>query len=97
MVGETRSKNKEDLESAKRIIASTRRIPEKLGLEVVDSVNDLENAMSDIGMRICKITMKCETKEEYQIADNMVMAFTGKTLEHLLENIREKEGSNSEV
>ena len=55
---ETKKKNcestKKEMNSTKRIIGNTRQIPVKLGMEILDSVNDLENAMSDIGMRICK-------------------------------------------
>lgn len=91
---ETKQKNcestKKEMNSTKRIIGNTRQIPVKLGTEILDSVNDLENAMSDIGMRICKIVMKCQT-EEYALVDQMVYAFAGKTLEQLLEEIRKHE------
>lgn len=68
---ETKQKNcestKKEMNSTKRIIGNTRQIPVKLGTEILDSVNDLENAMSDIGMRICKIVMNCQTEEEYAL------------------------------
>lgn len=92
---ETKQKNcestKKEMNSTKRIIGNTRQIPVKLGTEILDSVNDLENAMSDIGMRICKIVMKCQTEEEYALVDQMVYAFAGKTLEQLLKGIRKHE------
>ena len=47
--------------------------------------------MSDIGMRICKIVMNCQTEEEYALVDQMVYAFAGKTLEQLLKEIRKHE------
>lgn len=79
---ETKQKNcestKKEMNSTKRIIGNTRQIPVKLGMEILDSVNDLENAMSDIGMRICKIVMNCQTEEEYALVDQMVYAFAGK-------------------
>lgn len=91
---ETKQKNcestKKEMNSTKRIIGNTRQIPVKLGTEILDSVNDLENAMSDIGMRICKIVMNCQT-EEYALVDQMVYAFAGKTLEQLLKGIRKHE------
>lgn len=91
---ETKQKNcestKKEMNSTKRIIGNTRQIPVKLGMEILDSVNDLENAMSDIGMRICKIVMNCQT-EEYALVDQMVYAFAGKTLEQLLKEIRKHE------
>ena len=91
---ETKQKNcestKKEMNSTKRIIGNTRQIPVKLGTEILDSVNDLENAMSDIGMRICKIVMNCQ-KEEYALVDQMVYAFAGKTLEQLLKGIRKHE------
>ena len=87
---ETKQKNcestKKEMNSTKRIIGNTRQIPVKLGTEILDSVNDLENAMSDIGMRICKIVMNCQTE-----VDQMVYAFAGKTLEQLLKGIRKHE------
>ena len=82
---------KKEMNSTKRIIGNTRQIPVKLGTEILDSVNDLENAMSDIGMRICKIVMNCQTEEEYALVDQMVYAFAGKTLEQLLKGIRKHE------
>lgn len=92
---ETKKKNcestKKEMNSTKRIIGNTRQIPVKLGTEILDSVNDLENAMSDIGMRICKIVMNCQTEEEYALVDQMVYAFAGKTLEQLLNGIRKHE------
>ena len=91
---ETKQKNcestKKEMNSTKRIIGNTRQIPVKLGTEILDSVNDLENAMSDIGM-ICKIVMNCQTEEEYALVDQMVYAFAGKTLEQLLKGIRKHE------
>ena len=46
---ETKQKNcestKKEMNSTKRIIGNTRQIPVKLGTEILDSVNDLENAM----------------------------------------------------
>ena len=99
---ETKQKNcestKKEMNSTKRIIGNTRQIPVKLGMEILDSVNDLENAMSDIGMRICKIVMNCQTEEErkrtaeeYALVDQMVYAFAGKTLEQLLNGMRKHE------
>ena len=57
---------------------------DKLGEEILDAVYEDDNFSSDMGKYVIREFLMCETDREVEVANNMLIAITGYSLETLL-------------
>lgn len=66
-------------------------IRKKLGETIYDCIQEDNNFTSDMGKYALGVIMECATQRELDIANNMLIAITGYSIESILETIEKRE------
>ena len=64
---------------------------EKLGETIFNAMTEDEFSSCDLGCKIYKIFDQCETEKEFEIANAMVIAFCGYSMNALIEKIQQQD------
>lgn len=64
---------------------------EKLGEEIIEAVMEKDNFSCEISKSVISVFDSCTTNQEFEIADKMLIAICGYSINTLIENIKDKD------
>ena len=64
---------------------------DKLGEMFLDFFNEEDNSTYEIAKSIIAVIDTCETERDFEIADRMVTAICGYSLDSIIDNIKERD------
>lgn len=64
---------------------------EKLGEEIIEAVMEEDNFSYEISKSVISVFDSCTTNQEFEIADKMLIAICGYSINTLIENIKDKD------
>lgn len=79
-----------DKKELKRVASRTKDFIPKLGEVLYDAIQEDDNYTCDMAEGVINVINMCSTPEEFSIADAMLIAICGYSIETLVEEIKDR-------
>lgn len=81
----------QNAEEIKKELREIKNIVNKLGEIIYEEIDSMDNSVKDIGKYTLNVLLECKTEDELKIANNMLIAICGWSIETLLKKIKERD------
>lgn len=79
-----------DKKELKKVVSRTKDFIPKLGEVFYDAIQEDDNYTCDMAKGVINVINMCSTPEEFSIADTMLIAICGYSIETLVEEIKDR-------